>query len=280
MNSSEYKAAKELFVSNTKGSTITHINSISFIAFASLSLYTSLRTRLPSFPPTRPLPLFCVQFILLVLPLLGAVTYAAQGLTGFDALEWNVVFGMLVLVVCLRFDSKRRTVAESIPTSSPNPSKSELQLDQAFQTQQGEWLRPNGVPQLPAVTTWRAHMMLMTVLGILAVDFPVFPRSLAKCETFGVSLVRLSDRLPSQLIDGWFTDGPWCRILHLCPGCGISAATNKGYRPPLKANWSKDLGKPEEDVPAPPSGLSPLSTGKRHRLSGSVYPGCSQYCGF
>lgn len=29
----------------------------------------------------------------------------------------------------------------------------------------------------------------MTILGILAVDFPIFPRSLAKCETFGVSLV-------------------------------------------------------------------------------------------
>lgn len=43
---------------------------------------------------------------------------------------------------------------------------------------------------LPAVSTWRAHMMLMTVLCILAVDFPVFPRALAKCETYGVSLVR------------------------------------------------------------------------------------------
>lgn len=43
---------------------------------------------------------------------------------------------------------------------------------------------------LPALTIYRSHMMLMTILAILAVDFPVFPRSLAKCETFGVSLVR------------------------------------------------------------------------------------------
>lgn len=32
-------------------------------------------------------------------------------------------------------------------------------------------------------------MLLLTFICILAVDFPVFPRSLAKCETFGVSLV-------------------------------------------------------------------------------------------
>ncbi|KAG6846088.1 hypothetical protein H0H87_006452 [Tephrocybe sp. NHM501043] len=47
------------------------------------------------------------------------------------------------------------------------------------------------IPPLPAVTVYRAHMMLMTILGILAVDFQVFPRALAKCETFGVSLMDL-----------------------------------------------------------------------------------------
>ena len=48
------------------------------------------------------------------------------------------------------------------------------------------------VSHLPALTVYRAHMLLMTFLAILAVDFPVFPRALAKCETFGVSLVCLS----------------------------------------------------------------------------------------
>lgn len=42
---------------------------------------------------------------------------------------------------------------------------------------------------LPVLSIYRAHMMLMTVLSILAVDFQVFPRALAKCETYGVSLV-------------------------------------------------------------------------------------------
>lgn len=236
MSNSGYKAAKELFVSDTKGSTITHINLISLIAFTSLCFYTTLRTHLPSFPPTRSLSLFGVQFALLVLPLLGAVTCAAQGLIAFEALKWNVLFGLLVLAVCLRFDSKRRIVAESIPTSSPKPAKMEFPSEQTLKKQQNERQRQNTVLQLPAVTTWRAHMILMTVLCILAVDFPIFPRSLAKCETFGVSLVCLSCYLITQPTDPYFVDGSRCRLLHLRPRSGISAAVNKRTRPSLEAN--------------------------------------------
>ncbi|KAL1409940.1 Glucosaminyl phosphatidylinositol (GlcN-PI) nositol acylation protein [Vanrija albida] len=42
---------------------------------------------------------------------------------------------------------------------------------------------------LPFLSVYRAHMMLMTVHAILAVDFPVFPRVLGKCENFGTSLM-------------------------------------------------------------------------------------------
>jgi phosphatidylinositol glycan class W len=48
--------------------------------------------------------------------------------------------------------------------------------------------------RLSALSTYRAHMMLVTVLAILAVDFAVFPRRLAKCETYGVSFVRIFSR--------------------------------------------------------------------------------------
>ncbi|KAF6767261.1 GWT1 [Kalmanozyma brasiliensis GHG001] len=39
----------------------------------------------------------------------------------------------------------------------------------------------------PFLTVYRAHMMLVTIISILAVDFPVFPRFLSKCESFGTS---------------------------------------------------------------------------------------------
>lgn len=50
-------------------------------------------------------------------------------------------------------------------------------------------------PILGFLSVYRAHMMIMTVHCILAVDFPVFPRWLGKCENFGTSLVSCLDRL-------------------------------------------------------------------------------------
>ena len=132
---------------------------------ASVSLYAAIQTRLQ---PTRPLG-FLSSWLLLVLPLVLSMTLFANRPIMLTVLLSTISGSVLYMP---RPENGTFFPSRQPPVSSASTSSN-----------------PVRIPPLPALTTYRAHMMLMTVLAILAVDFPVFPRSLVKCETFGVSLV-------------------------------------------------------------------------------------------
>jgi phosphatidylinositol glycan class W len=102
---------------------------------------------------------FAVEFCVLALPLLLALTSLSSHLLVLNGC-------ILGLAMSLKVVSARATTV-----SHPEADASKA---------------------LPAVTVHRAHMMLMTVIAILAVDFPVFPREFAKCETWGMSIVSVA----------------------------------------------------------------------------------------
>ncbi|EJD01801.1 GWT1-domain-containing protein [Fomitiporia mediterranea MF3/22] len=176
----DYKASKEAFVSDGTGSSITHVNLVSAVALCSIALHTALQSHLSSLN-------LLLEWTVLVLPLLLSMTLFAD----FPLL---LSFILLVPTVLLFFRSSRQDDEPPLSPLSisraPSPlHSSSFPPQQVSSSQSSDESIP--IAPLPALTVYRAHMMLMTILAILAVDFPVFPRSLAKCETFGVSLMDL-----------------------------------------------------------------------------------------
>ncbi|KAF8161344.1 GWT1-domain-containing protein [Crassisporium funariophilum] len=200
----EYKAEKEAFVSGMTGSSITHINLISLVALAAVALYASIRTRLP--------PSYAIGFLsswaLLVLPMLLAMTLFAS----------HPIYLVILLLIptALLLRIPKAETGTPLPSSQPPSPSVHAHVH-----------RPSvRIQPLPALTTYRAHMMLMTVLAILAVDFPIFPRSLAKCETFGVSLMDLGvgsfvfsqgivSAIPLIRDAGYITAPAWPKLLEV-----------------------------------------------------------------
>jgi phosphatidylinositol glycan class W len=163
-------ASKKIeFVSGLTGSSVLHVNLISLVSLASIALYAACitRKRMTSITST-----FLVSWSLLVLPLLLSMTAYAYSSTQLSAI-------LVISAIGILFAFKPIDSGMALPNNqAKNGHRTQAPPEHA-----------NSVSPLPALSIYRANMMIMTVIAILAVDFRVFPRGLAKCETFGVSLM-------------------------------------------------------------------------------------------
>lgn len=179
----DYKHSKEAFISGMTGSTVSHVNMIALVALASIALHSAIRSRSP---PQKSF-LLLSEWLLLVIPLLLSMTLFAHRPGTLSA-----ILLLPTAFICFLFpphQSGTPLPSGGSPHSSPVSHRtSSSHLDKASK-QGAESPEQTQTTRLSALSTYRAHMMLVTVLAILAVDFPVFPRKLAKCETYGVSFM-------------------------------------------------------------------------------------------
>lgn len=188
----DLKRAKIAFVSNNKGDSLFRINVICVTALVCLKVL--LKNDLDCFLKTtyglwtaiqagyrlKGPQLLLADFLILCLPLLLVLTVLADHALLFNALITGVVM--------LLYNNN----AQSKPVTSKSQAVETKATHRRVVSEVSQLQSPAGNKKpfyQPFVTVYRAHMMLMTVICILAVDFPAFPRSFGKCETWGTSIV-------------------------------------------------------------------------------------------
>ncbi|EGW33380.1 GPI-anchored wall transfer protein 1 [Spathaspora passalidarum NRRL Y-27907] len=164
------KQQKEQFVSDLLGGSISEIYNVTCIALTSYLAYniiqnfTNTRTQ-----QQRNIPII-YDYILNVLALLASVTLYSDNAT---TLHYMIVLPGLALYAS-EFTSR---------SSAPNvPRKQERTRSKDSQEL---------LPRKAFITAYRAQMLILTSIAILAVDFKIFPRRFAKVETWGTSLMDL-----------------------------------------------------------------------------------------
>ncbi|KAL8291730.1 hypothetical protein RQP46_001988 [Phenoliferia psychrophenolica] len=188
MSASSYKEAKEAFVSGQTGGSVTRINCVCLTALTTYALWTVLSPQLGQRANTTSIRVPTYEFLILVVPLLLSLTSPLAS----HPLKLNLFLGSLILL------SRRSAHAARPPALSPvvpqrtfSPAPGTNKPDAAAATAAPAAATTTRLFLKPFVTVYRAHMMVMTVICILAVDFRVFPREFAKAETWGTSVMDL-----------------------------------------------------------------------------------------
>ena len=170
-----YKAEKEAFVAGQVGSSVAQINFVCATALASYVLWASARryALCASNPATT-------DWLLLVVPMSLACTVLSEHVGA-------LFLAMLGLAVILYTASG----APSAQAASAEPQPKVAHASSSQHPDDRTATKATHGQASSVLTIYRTYLMILTVLCILAVDFRVFPRAFAKCESWGTSLMDL-----------------------------------------------------------------------------------------
>jgi len=170
-----YAARHEQFVSGHTGTTIWEVQVVTSIGPLALLLRN---LAVPWLFPTRDFSSgsaihqiwkFILDYTITIVPILLCITLLSDRLTFLVGILLLCCFVFILFSLCEHIALYRErppwtTIGDTIVSLSNNR-------------------RP------VFLTYFRAHIFIATTLGILAVDFPAFPRRFAKAETFGYGLM-------------------------------------------------------------------------------------------
>ncbi|KAI1198407.1 GPI-anchored wall transfer protein 1 [Nemania serpens] len=177
-SATSYKQLKEDFVSNLSGGSISEINYVTAVGPVAFILWSVLQSRQSFFKPLKPMS-FLIDLLLNVLaPLLAMTLYSNTPLLLCGLFLTPALFVYALPPNPIGLKAKRKPMR---PSAGQNREKSENAPNTLLST----------LSTKPFLTTYRGSLLVLTCLGILAVDFKIFPRRFAKVETWGTSLMDL-----------------------------------------------------------------------------------------
>jgi hypothetical protein len=193
----QYKAEKEAFVSNHTGTSLLEITALICVfpvALAVAKAFLVLLTRQLGDDQTLSAWVqFPVSFVVVVIPFVCAFTLPAY---------LKLLYALLI-ALGLSFGLLANNGGQSSCPSAPHAdADAEVEVNSRRRGRSRSRTRPETKLDAPGsepspvrprvaleVSQFRACTMLATCIAILAVDFQVFPRRFAKCETFGTGLM-------------------------------------------------------------------------------------------
>lgn len=160
------KLAKEAFVSGLSGTSLGEISLLTLTLSAGYLLRCVLTVSL-SLKTSSILTLFLLEYTTIVLP----------GILVFTVLADYALYVLIGLVISSLLVASFRLWRSSVLKDKLTSSRFQALLSSPYPR------------RLPFVTLFRTYITLFTAIAILAVDFAIFPRRLAKAETYGSGLM-------------------------------------------------------------------------------------------
>lgn len=180
--SNDLKTRKEEFVTGLTGGSIGDIYWVTCISLISYFSYCFLNTLTDIFSSHKALKRdlsffsFVLDYFLNWLALLLSITTFSDNIT-------SLIYGIALPVIVFSLTNFRCNIFSKKNNFKKSSKKALPDLSKITKEQL--------LPKRSYLTVYRSQMLVITALAILAVDFHIFPRRFAKCETWGTSLMDL-----------------------------------------------------------------------------------------